>query len=197
MRGSQRTIETASTRSEQRDHDGISRLCERDILAHRVDDSRSFMSSHNREFATPLPTDQMHITMADRGGREADFHFALLRRIDIDLFDGQRLTKCIAHRSFHHSLLAAKLFTTLEIHCALFYYTSDGTSHFSCCSFFRSQSEKTNNKKKIKYRPANLPSIMSYSTRTALIIKLSARISSLAGSRSAGTNVGARSLIAA
>src|SRR6266511_4063904 len=107
MRGSQRTIETASTRSEQRDHDGISRLCERDILAHRVDDSRSFMSSHNREFATPLPTDQMHITMADRGGREADFHFALLRWIDLDLFDGQRLTIYRARRRRHLHPLAA------------------------------------------------------------------------------------------
>jgi hypothetical protein len=57
---------------------------------------------------------QMHITMADRGGSEADLHFARLRWIDLDLFDGQRLTKCIADRSFHHSLLAAKLLATLE-----------------------------------------------------------------------------------
>src|SRR5215213_3532776 len=103
MRGTQRTIETAPAGSQQRDHHRITRLCERDVLAHCVDDSRSFMSGHNREPATPLPTDQMHITMADRGGSEADLHFALLRWIDIDLFDSQRLTKRIAHRSLHHS----------------------------------------------------------------------------------------------
>src|SRR6266508_2369220 len=32
-----------------------------------------------------------------------------------------------------------------------------GTSHCICCSFFRSQSEKTNNKKKIKYRLQSFP----------------------------------------
>src|SRR6266545_1430748 len=32
-----------------------------------------------------------------------------------------------------------------------------GTSHCICCSFFRSASEKTNNKKKIKYRLQSFP----------------------------------------
>src|SRR6266542_5407606 len=32
--------------------------------------------------------------------------------------------------------------------------SANGTSQLSCCSFFRSQSEKTNNKKKLKYRCA-------------------------------------------
>jgi hypothetical protein len=44
------------------------------------------MTCYNWEVATPFPTNQMHITMADACGRQADFHFTALRRIDLDFF---------------------------------------------------------------------------------------------------------------
>ena len=68
---------------------------------------RRFVTGHDGEVATPLPTDQMHIAVADRGRGETDFHFARLRWIDLDFFDAQGLTKCVTYRGFHHSLLSA------------------------------------------------------------------------------------------
>src|SRR5579859_3175548 len=56
--------------------------------------------------ATPFPTDQMHIAMADRCGGQANFHFAWLGRLNIDLFNDQWLTKLVANSGLHGKLLS-------------------------------------------------------------------------------------------
>lgn len=69
------------------EHDPISRRERRDPTADFFDNARSFVPQQDRQPVCPPGLDDVEIAMADPTGFDPDEHFALARRVDLDLLE--------------------------------------------------------------------------------------------------------------
>jgi len=72
-----------------------------DRLAYFLDDAGRLMAQDCGRWMRIQSFDEMQIAMAYAAGRGAHEHLAVLRIINVDLLDRQRLMGAMKHSSFH------------------------------------------------------------------------------------------------
>lgn len=74
-----------------------------DRAADLFDHPRSFMTQHRRRWLRPQTVDYVQVAMAYAAGYEADQDFMLLRVVDLDLLDSERLMGTMKNGCFPDS----------------------------------------------------------------------------------------------
>jgi hypothetical protein len=73
----------------------------RDLFAHRLDDTGGLMTENDRGRHRHQPFHDAQIAVAYAAGHQPHQHLAAMGRVDVDLFDLERLAHSIKNRCFH------------------------------------------------------------------------------------------------
>src|SRR5262249_1359555 len=102
VRTAEGAVKAAPTRAPEVDDHVIARLHVGHAGTCLGDNTCGLMADHQRGFTAPAAPDPGDVAMTNGTGGDLDFHFALLRLIDVDILDHQRLDECVTNGSFHH-----------------------------------------------------------------------------------------------
>jgi hypothetical protein len=87
VRETKGTIKASSTGSQGTHHNPISRLRQTHIFAQFFNDATGFMADNNRHIRRPFASEGVKVTVADCRRCQPDFHFALPRRRELQIFN--------------------------------------------------------------------------------------------------------------